>query len=146
MNALVLDTNALISYVTDRDLAQQAKVGAIIEKAARAEASLLCPQNVLTEFVYVMDRVYGIESKRIAAMIADFMDLPGVTVVDEVDYSRLLALWPSPIPEYGDAVIAAVCLAHKGSAVATFDRKLRSRLKAARVPVGTATAWLRHVR
>jgi hypothetical protein len=24
-----------------------------------------------------MDRVYGIESRRIAAMIADFMDLPG---------------------------------------------------------------------
>ena len=135
MNALVLDTNALISYVTDRDLAQQAKIGAIIEKAARAEASLLCPQNVLAEFVYVMTRVYGIESKRIATMIADFMDLPGVEVVDKLDYSRLFALWPSRIPEYGDAVIAAVCQAHKGSAVATFDRKLRASLRGARVPV-----------
>jgi predicted nucleic acid-binding protein len=133
--SLVIDTNALVSFVTDRDPAQQARVAAVIEMAARAQASLLCPQNVLTEFVYVLERVYGIESRRIARMIADFMDLPGVTVVDELDYSMLLALWPSPIPAYGDAVIAAVCLAHKGSAVATFDRKLRSRLRAARVPV-----------
>jgi predicted nucleic acid-binding protein len=68
-------------------------------------------------------------------MIADLMDLPGVVVVDELDYSRLLTLWPSAIPEYGDAVVAAVCLAHKGSAVATFDKKLRARLRAARIPV-----------
>lgn len=135
MNSLVLDTNALISYVTDRDPAQQAKVGAIIEKASRAEASLLCPQNVLTEFVYVMHRVYGIETKRIATMIVDFMDLPGVEVVDKLDYSRLFALWPSRISEYGDAVIAAVCQAHKGSAVVTFDRKLRASLRSARVPL-----------
>jgi len=135
LNSLVLDTNVLISFVTDRDPAQQAKIGTLIEKAARAEASLLCPQNVLTEFVYVMNRVYGIESKRIAMMIADFIDLPGVEVVDKLDYSRLLSLWPSRIPEYGDAVVATVCLAHKGSAVVTFDRKLRASLRSARVPL-----------
>lgn len=135
MNSLVLDTNALIAFVTDRDQAQQAKIGAIIEKAARAEVSLLCPQNVLTEFVYVMNRVYGIESKRIATIIVDFMDLPGVEVVDKLDYSRLFALWPSRIREYGDAVVAAVCLAHKSSAVVSFDRKLRTGLRGARVPL-----------
>jgi predicted nucleic acid-binding protein len=135
LKSLVLDTNALISFVTDRNPKQQAKIGAVVEKAARAEASLLCPQNVLTEFVYVMDRIYGIEPKRIAAMIADFMDLPGVEVVDKIDYTKLFALWPSRIPEYGDAVAAAVCLAHKGSAVMTFDRKLRANLRGARVPM-----------
>lgn len=135
MSSLVLDTNALISFVTDRDPVQQAKVALIFEKAARAEVDLLCPQNVLTEFVYVMQRVYGIDPKRIATMIADLLDLPGVTVEDDLDYARLLALWPSRIPDYGDAVIAVVCLVHKGSTVVTFDRKLRSTLRAARVPV-----------
>lgn len=135
MRSLVIDTNALVSFVTDRDPAQQGRVAAIIEKAARAETTLLCPQNVLTEFVYVLQRVYAIEPKLIASMMTELMDLPGVRVVDDLDYSRLLALWPSAIPEYGDAVVASVCLAHTGSAVATFDRKLRSRLRAARVPV-----------
>ena len=135
MSSLVLDTKALISFVTDRDPVQQGKVAVVFEKAARAEANLLCPQNVLTEFVYVMQRVYEIDPERISTMIADLLDLPGVAVVNDLDFARLLALWPSRIPEYGDAVIAAVCVAHKGSAVLTFDRKLRSSLRASRVPV-----------
>ena len=135
MTSLVLDTNALLSFVTDREPAQQEKVAGLFEKAARAEASLLCPQNVLTEFVYVMHRVYRTEPKLVRTMIVDLLDLPGVVVVNDLNYARLFALWPSRIPEYGDAVIAAVCLAHRGSSVVTFDRRLRSRLRMARVPV-----------
>jgi len=137
LNALVLDANALISFVTDRHPGQQAKIAALLEKAARAEALLLCPQNVLTEFICVMERVYRIEPGRIATMLADFMDLPGVEVVDELDYRRLLALWPARIADFGDAVVAAVCQAHKGSAVVTFDRKLLASLR--RMKVATTT-------
>lgn len=137
MNALVLDTNALISFVTDRNPGQQAKIAALMVQVAQAEALLLCPQNVLTEFVYVMERVYRVEQERIALMLADFIDLPGVEVVDELDYRRLLALWPARISEYGDAVVAAVCQAHKGSSVVTFDQKLIASLR--RVKVATTT-------
>lgn len=133
MNALVLDTNALISFVTDRNPGQQAKIAALMEQAAQAEALLLCPQNVLTEFVYVMERVYRVERERIALMLADFIDLPGVEVVDELDYRRLLALWPARISEYGDAIVAAVCQAHKGSSVVTFDQKLIASLRGVKV-------------
>lgn len=137
MNALVLDANVLISFVTDRNPGQQAKVAALMDKAARADARLLCPQNVLTEFVYVLEKVYRVEKGRIASMIADFMRLPGVEVVDELDYGRLLALWPKSIAEYGDAVVVAVCLARKGSSVVTFDRRLIASLRAAKVTTTT---------
>lgn len=138
MNLLVLDTNALISYVTDRDPDQQAKIAVLIERAARADVNLLCPQNVLTEFAYVMNRIYGVESKRVAMMLVDLIDLPGVEVVDALDYSRLVALWPTRISDYGDAMVAAVCLSRKGSAVVTFDRKLRTSLRRARVPLAVS--------
>lgn len=133
MTPLVIDTNALVSFVTDRNPGQQKKIAALLEKAARSETLVLCPQNVLTEFVYVMERIYRVEKGRISSMIADFMDLPGVEVVDKLDYARLLALWPSRIAEYGDAVVAAVCQAHKGSSVVTFDRKLIASLRASNV-------------
>ena len=133
MNAMVLDANVLISFITDRNPGQQTKVAALMEKAARADARLLCPQNVLTEFVYVMERVYRVEKERIASMIADFIDLPGVEIVDELDYERLLALWPARVAEYGDAVVAVVCLSRKGSSVVTFDRKLIASLRAAKI-------------
>jgi predicted nucleic acid-binding protein len=138
LNAIVLDANALISFVTDRAPAQQAEVAKLFERAARAEAALLCPQNVLTEFVYVMSRVYRVEPRVIARMIGDLIELPGVEVVHDLDYPRLFALWPSRIPEYGDAIVAAVCQSHKGSGVITFDKKLRRRLRRTRVPLATA--------
>jgi len=43
-----------VSFVTDRDPAQQGRVAAIIEKAARAETTLLLSAERLTEFVYVL--------------------------------------------------------------------------------------------
>ena len=52
MKKRVIDTNALISFVTDRNPDQQEKAAAIFEDAARLKATILCPQNVLTEFVY----------------------------------------------------------------------------------------------
>jgi len=137
LNSLVLDTNALVSFVTDRNPVQQEKIAVLLERAAHAEVRLLCPQNVLTEFVYVMERVYRVAPKRIAEMLADLIDLPGVEIVDGLDYRRLLALWPARIPEYGDAVVAAVCQAHKGSSVVTFDQKLAAALRG--VKVATAT-------
>ena len=59
MKTYVIDTNALISFVTDRNPAQQQKIADIFDEAVRLKSTIICPQNALTEFVYVLDRVYG---------------------------------------------------------------------------------------
>jgi len=48
-----------------------------MERAAGAEISLICPQNVVTEFVYVMEKVYAVAKPRIASIVRDFLALPG---------------------------------------------------------------------
>ncbi len=53
MRTVVVDTNAFISYVTDRNLDQQEKIAGIFEATAQLKLRIFCPQNVLTEFVYV---------------------------------------------------------------------------------------------
>lgn len=58
MKKVVIDTNALISFVTDRNPAQQENIAAVFEDAARLKVIILCPQNVLTEFVYVLEKIY----------------------------------------------------------------------------------------
>jgi len=78
MRTLVIDTNALISFVTDRNPAQQEKIAAVFEDAAQLKIAILCPQNVLTEFVYVLEKVYKQPKSQIRSMIADFIALPGV--------------------------------------------------------------------
>ena len=129
MKKLIIDTNALISFVTDRNPAQQDKIASLFDSAARLKVRVLCPQNVLTEFVHVMDAVYGINKTEIRDIIRDFIKLPGIEFVDHLDLKTLFELWPEKIPDYGDAIIALLCRENKGASVATFDRKLRAKLK-----------------
>ena len=126
---VVIDTNVLISFVTDRNPEQQVKTAKLFEKAANLRYLVLCPQNVLTEFVYVLERVYGVSRSLIKKMLTSFIEMPGIEVVHEIDLKILFSLWPDKISEYGDAIIASVCKARVGSAFVTFDRKLKAALK-----------------
>lgn len=129
MNKHIIDANALISFVTDRNPAQQDKIAEVLERAAQLKIGVLCPQNVLTEFVYVMDTVYGIQKPEIRDIVKDFIKLPGVEVVHEINLNTLFKYWPEKVPDYGDAIIAALCKDTRGSSVATFDRKFKAKLK-----------------
>ena len=129
MKTLVIDTNALISFVTDRNLDQQRRISTIFDDAAQLKVTILCPQNVLTEFVYVIEKIYKQPKLKIRRMIADFIALPGVQIIHTVDFESLLEFWPDKIADFGDAIIAVVCKAKKGAEVATFDEKLISALQ-----------------
>lgn len=135
MKKYVLDTNAVISFVTDRNPLQQQTMAAIFEEAASQKCLLVCPQHVLTEFVFVMDRVYRVASAEISAMIREFIAMPGIEMVHEINYPTLLTLWPSTIPDFGDAIVAAACRTIKGAAVITFDAKFVTAMKKAGIPV-----------
>jgi predicted nucleic acid-binding protein len=129
MKKRVIDTNALISFVTDRNPGQQEKIAAIFEDAARLKVTILCPQNVLTEFVYVLEKIYSHPKSRICSMIADFVALPGVHIIHPVDFGQLLKLWPEKIPDFGDAIVATVCRAEKNAKIVTFDAKFARALQ-----------------
>lgn len=129
MKKYIIDTNALISFVTVRNLAQQEIVAPLFEAASRSKSSLICPQLVLTEFVFVMDKVYGTPKETINTMLRDFISMPGVEVQQATDFSALLSYWPSKIADFGDAVIAVTAKSIKGSIIVTFDEKFKSALK-----------------
>jgi predicted nucleic-acid-binding protein len=124
----IIDTNALISFVTDRNAEQQQKVAPLFESAANLKALILCHQYVLTEFIYVMDRVYHVPKGEIGRMITDFVDMPGIEIIHEVDFDAVLSYWPDPLPDFGDAVLAWVGKVRR-SAIVTFDRKFTNNLK-----------------
>ena len=123
MKTYIIDTNALISFITDRDTDQQEIIATIFKSAANLKKTVFCPQNVLTEFIYVMEKVYGIPKMTIHTMIRDFISMPGIKIIHDIDLNILFSYWPEHIPDFGDAVVAGVCKANKGSVVATFDKK-----------------------
>ena len=129
MKKYIIDTNALISFVTDRNPDQQIEIDRLFKDAAHLKILLLCPQNVLTEFVYVMDKVYQIPKPEINKMVRDFIDMPGIEVVHDINMKTLLAYWPKHFKDYGDAIVATLCKNVKGSLIATFDLKFRTKVK-----------------
>jgi predicted nucleic-acid-binding protein len=133
----VIDTNALISYVTDRNPQQQQKIAPLFESAAHMKAVIFCHQHVLTEFIYVMDRVYRVPKDEIGRMIKDLIEMPGIEVIQEVDFKTVLSWWPDPINDFGDALIAATGKTRAGSLVVTFDRKFAAHLKALDINIHT---------
>lgn len=135
MKRFILDTNALISFVTDRNPAQQEEVAQLFEAASRLKCLMICPQHVLHEFVFVMDKVYNQPGDSINGMIRDFINLPGIQVQHDIDFSTLLDLWPKAIGDYGDAIVAAVGKNAKGARIVTFDAKFKTGLKKIGLPV-----------
>lgn len=135
MKKYIIDTNALISFLTDRNPDQQERIAAIFEESAVLKAQVFCPQNVLAELVYVMEKVYGASKREINGILRDFIDTPGITLVHEIDVPVLLAMWPAKILDYGDAIVAATSKIISGSVVATFDRRFRASLRKIGIPV-----------
>ncbi|MFH0877140.1 MAG: PIN domain-containing protein [Candidatus Omnitrophota bacterium] len=129
MRQYVIDTNALISFVTDRNPEQQKQIATLFETAAYLKARILCHQHVITEFIYVMDKIYRLPKEEIAGMVADLIAMPGIEIIQEIDFAGVLSCWPDPIPDFGDAVIASSGKAARGATVVTFVRKLIERLK-----------------
>lgn len=137
MKRHIIDTNALISFVTDRDPEQQKKIAPLFESAAHLKSVILCHQHILTEFIYVMDRVYSVPKVEIGRMIAAFIEMPGIEIIHKVDFNTLLSLWPDPLPDFGDALIASVGKTMKGSSIVTFDRKFAAVLKSLKLTTYT---------
>lgn len=129
MKKYIIDTNVIISFVTDRNLSQQEVVTPLFLAASRLKCTLICHQFVLTEFVFVMDKVYGTPKETINAMVCDFIAMPGVVLRQETDFKALLSLWPTSIADFGDALVAATGKAIKGAVIVTFDEKFKTALK-----------------
>lgn len=129
MKQVIVDTNVLISFVTDRNPRQQELAAKLLRSASGLQISLVCHQHVLTEFIYVLDRIYQVPKSRIRVLLSDFISMPGVEIAHEINFKQLINFWPEPISDFGDAVLAHLALAMKRTAVATFDQEFSQKLK-----------------
>lgn len=126
---VVVDANVLLSFIVDRNEKQSASVKALLLRAAEGELIAIVPQFVVFEVVYVLQSTYGIARDEVKAMTRDLIGLPGVLLIDECPWKRVMDLWPSPLPSIADAALAAIATSNRYDAFATFDRKLAKRLQ-----------------
>ena len=134
MQRVVVDANVILSTLVHRNDEQRAAAKALLLKAEDGELQVILPQFVIFEIVYVLQSTYRIRASELAPMLRDLIALPGVLVIDECPWKRVLGYWPNPLPSLADASIVAVAASNRYDAIATFDQKLSKRSKGLGVP------------
>ena len=125
---VVVDANVFVSYLTGRHEKQYAAARALLQEAEDGKVIAVLPQFVVFEVTYVLQSMYNVTGDRLASMIRDLVFFPGVQIVDDCSWKRVLEVWPDPLSGLADAAIVAVATTNRYDAVATFDRKLANRL------------------
>lgn len=134
---VLLDTNVLVSFLIDRDGVQQERAAELLDGAAGSEDDLVLHQFVLAELVYVLAKTYTTPKATVAQAVRDLLSLPGVVIRDQMPWTLVLELWPAEIGDFTDACLLAIAETGRVDRVATFDRRLASRLRAR----GLASLW-----
>jgi len=118
-----------VSYLTGRHEKQYAAAHALLQEAEDGNIVAILPQFVVFEVSYVLQSLYNQSGERLASTIRALVSFPGVQIVDDCPWKRVLELWPDPLPGLADASIVAVATTNRYDAVATFDKKLANKLE-----------------
>ena len=137
MKRVLLDTNVLVSFLTDRDRGQQERAAQLLESAADDQVELFVHQTTLFELAYVLLNLYGRKPEEVRPVLEGLMALPGVSIVDALTWSEVLSLWPKAFPHLADTALAAACRDLRCDGIATFDKRFLRQLERA----GLSSAW-----
>lgn len=128
MRSVVADANVFVSFFVERNKAQQEAALRLLGAAEEGEIAGIIPQSVIFEIAYVLQSQYDLTPRQLTTVVQAVTCFPGMQVVDECPWKRVLDIWPDPLPGLTDAAIVALATTDRYDAVATFDRKLANKL------------------
>lgn len=129
MRKVAVDANVFVSYLTGRHEKQYDAAHALLQETEEGNIVAILPQFVVFEVSYVLQSLYNQSGERLASTIRALVSFPGVQIVDDCPWKRVLEIWPDPLPGLADASIVAVATTNRYDAVATFDKKLANKLE-----------------
>jgi predicted nucleic-acid-binding protein len=121
---IALDTNVLVRFLVEDDIAQTAKATALIEQAIVDDTTIFISDVVLCETVWVLTSRYGFSRTEVATVLRDLLRAAHLSFPSPSQHARALAAYSAGKGDFADYVIREHGLAAGCTVVATFDQAL----------------------
>ena len=123
-----LDTNILVRYLAQDDAIQSELATQIIERRLTKESPGFISVVTMVETVWVLDRVYGLSNREIAAAVERILQADTLRVQNEQESFTAMIALKTGAGSFSDALIGALGTWAGCSVTLTFDKKAK-RLK-----------------
>jgi predicted nucleic-acid-binding protein len=120
-----LDTNLLVRYLTQDDLAQAKKAGEVIEKAAAKGEKLLIHPVVLCELVWVLETAYDYARKEVAVVLEKILRTAQSEIPEKETVWRAWGDYRSGKGDFADYLIGRANEHMGAEHTITFDQTLK---------------------
>lgn len=117
----VLDTNIIIRFLTSDSPLQAEKVEGLLKKSATG--SLVIPDMIVAEIVYVLLSFYGLTKEEVIEKIGILLDYPKFKINKKL-LKKTIEVFSEYNISFSDAYLCALNLTGKHNLIYTFDKKL----------------------
>jgi len=123
MERRLVDANVILRYLLRDDEALFQKASDVLEKVRTGEERMVILEGVLTECVYVLLKVYGVDRPAIAEKLGGLLYYKGVANPDRQDLIDSITLFGQSHLSFVDCLL---CAKSKNNAMplVTFDAQL----------------------
>jgi len=121
---IALDTNVLVRFLVEDDVAQAERAKALLQRAIDAKEPCYVSDVVLCELVWVLERRYKLRRKEICRGLSRLVYAQHLVFSSVEGLSRALEAYEKMRGDFADYIIREHARAKGCEAVATFEKAL----------------------
>ncbi len=118
-----IDTNVLVRYIAQDDVAQSRRASTLIEKECTADKPGLVGLIVLVEVVWVSESVYNATKAQVTEIVRRILSIKQLAVQDAEVAWKALRLFEANNADFADCIVACSATSEGCNQVMTFDKQ-----------------------
>ena len=120
----LIDANVILRYLLRDDEELFGKAFEVLEKVKIGQETVIIPESVLAEVVYVLVKIYEVSREVIVEKLQGLLSYRGVINPDKADLAEAVKMYGGTKLSFVDCVLCAKAINHRMEIV-TFDEELK---------------------